>query len=1117
MKTADFGSRVRVLFFSILPGVAVLSLLSLSAEPIYAQETTATLVGNVSDASGAAASGALIKATNLGTNTTRETQSDSAGSYSLPFLPAGDYTVTASLTGFQSQKVDRLTLQVQQTARMDFKLTVGSVTESIQVAASAAVLQTENATVGTVIDSGKIVELPLNGRNFIQLAQLIPGVQPGTPGSITVRRGRGSVGQTDAGFGSTAASANGQRDTADRFFLDGIETMDYDAVTYSFSPSIDAIAEFKVETSTYSAETGSAPGAQVSMVTKSGTNALTGTLWEFNRNDALTQSYDAIAGKTVTPARLNRNQFGANIGGPVVLPKVYHGKDKTFFFFNWESGYAAQGATPTPLTIPPAAIRTGDFSQVVNAKTKAPIVITDPFSGTPFPGNIIPTSRLSFQSLAFLQFLPQPNLNGTASNNFLPTAFKALPYQRNYTARIDHNLSQRDLLSGTYLLNDTYEASVPVWGHDQRNNLGRTQNAQGSEIHTFSPTLINSVRFGWHTFNEAEVFGTTNDPNFDVTGKMNLPGVSRLPEEYGPPTINISGPDGVFSVYNLQRQIGPRTRGNSIFELLDTLSWQRGSHSIKLGMEWNRRNVLFSQSRAPRGSFNFTGIYTGSALADFMLGYVQSDNLNPTHTNTDLTDITQAYYVNDDWKVTQRLTVNLGLRWDYFAPYTQSGDKFADIYQNGFQLGNVFTPANSPYGRGLLQKNMKDFGPRFGFAYRPSMFGESVVRGGYGIYYTSEVSNAIFAMAEGDQATAGASVIGNLNGQPNIFFNNPFAAATNSGGLPFAVSNDQNLKDSYIQQWNLNIQKKLPGSIVLDAGYVGSKGTRLIVTYPDLNMPLQILDPRVAGVGSVASRRPDQLFQRAVTADKSVGNSIYHALQVKAERRMGQGLTFLAAYTWAKSISGPSDIGGQIGGGFYIGTPQNPYDARADRSVSGFDLKHRVVTTVLYDIPFAHNMHGAAKYALDGWQLSTIMTAQSGFPSPVTSNLDTTGTGITSRPNLVAGQNGNLPSDQRTWKHWFNTAAFTQAAYGSFGTSPRTNDFRLPGLVNFDFSANKEFRFTERRGLQFRVEVFNLFNHFNPDPQTVDTNLNSATFGAVGGGVSGITTRVIQLGAKLHF
>ena len=1097
--------------------IGLLVLLAMCGRDLRAQVTGGTLVGSVSDASGASVSGVLIQATNLATNVSRETKSDNSGDYTLPFLPAGDYSVTATIAGFQTQKVDRLTLEVQQTARMDFKLTLGSINEKVTVAASAELLQTENATVGTVIDSAKIVELPLNGRNFIQLAQLVPGVQPGTPGSITVRRGRGSVGQTDASFGSTAASANGQRDTADRFFLDGIETMDYDAVTYSFSPSIDSLAEFKVETSTYSAESGSAPGAQVNMITKSGTNAVTGTLWEFNRNDALTQSYDAIANKSVKPPRLNRNQFGANIGGPVVLPKIYNGKDKTFFFFNWESGYAAQGATPTPLTIPPAAIRTGDFSQLVNAKTKAPIQVLDPFSGSPFPNNQIPTSRLSPQSTAFLQFLPEPNLNSTAVNNYLPPRFTALPYQRNFTTRLDHNISSHDLLSGTYVFNDTYEASIPIWGHDQRNNLGRTQNAQGNEVHTFSPSLINSLRFGWHTFNEAEVFGTTDDPAYDVTGKMNLPGVSRLPLEYGPPAITISGADGVFSVYNLQRQIGPRTRGNSIYQLLDTISWQRGAHFLKFGVEANRRNVLFSQSRAPRGAFTFDGTYTGSSLADFMLGYVKSDNVNPAHTNTNLTDYTQAYYVNDDWKATDRLTINLGLRWDYFAPYTQNNDKFADIYQTGFLLGNVFTPAKSPYGRGLLQRNLKDFGPRFGFAYRPSVLGESVIRGGYGIYYTSEVSNAIFAMAEGDQATAGASVIGNLNGQPNIFFNNPFAAATTTGGLPFAVSNDQNLKDSYIQQWNFNIQKKLPGSVVLDVGYVGSKGTRLIVTYPDLNIPLVLVDPRTPGLASVASRRPDQLFQRVVTADKSVGNSIYHSLQVKGERRLGQGLTFLVSYTYSKSISGPSDIGGQIGGGFYIGQPQNPFYAQGDRSVSGFDLTHRVVATILYDVPFFRNLHGIGKYALDGWEVSTIMTAESGFPTPVTSTLDTTGTGLISRPDQVPGADGNLPSGQQTWQHWFNTSAFTDAAFGRFGTSPRTDAFRLPGLVNFDFSASKEFRFTERRGLQIRAEMFNLFNHFNPDPQTVDTNLKSATFGSIGGGVSGITTRVIQLGAKLNF
>jgi hypothetical protein len=1077
--------------------------------PLRAQQTTATLLGSVVDPSGAAVPGVMVRATNLATNARRDAVTDQAGNYTMPALPAGNYRVTATREGFGAQQLDNVTLQVEQQARVDFSLKVGNVSETVEVTGAAAVLQTENASVGTVIDSAKIVDLPLNGRNFIQLAQLIPGVQAGTPGSITVRRGRGSVGQSDSGYGSTAASANGSRDTANRFYLDGIELMDYDAMTYSFSPSVDSISEFKVQTSTYSAEFGGAPGGQVNMLTKSGTNSFRGTLWEFNRNDELTQSYDAIAGKSVTSPRLNRNQFGANIGGPVLLPKLYSGKDRTFFFFNWESGYAAQGASPQYKIVPTAAQRNGDFSNLGTA-------LKDPL-GIGISGNILPKSMLSPQSLAFLQFEPLPNTSNGVFN-YLTTAASAVSWQKNFTSRIDHLLSAKDQISGRYVFNDTYEAGTPIWGHDERNNIGRTQNVSVAWTRAISPNIVNEARGGWHRFNEAEVFGTTNDAAFDVVGKMGLPLVSRLPEEYGPPSLSVSGPDGVYSMYDLQRQIGPRIRSNSIAPFTDSLSWQKGTHFLRFGAELDRRGVTFGQARAPRGQFTFDGTYTGSALADFMLGYVRSDNINPTHTNTDLYDYWSAFFVNDDWKVTPRLTMTLGLRYDYFQRYKQTDDQFVNIQLNGFVVSDLVTPQNSAYGRELLAPDGNNFGPRFGFAWRPTRLGDTVLRGGYGIYYTPQISNAIFAMAEGAQATSGASVIGNIVGSPNVFFGNPFALSQTTGALNFAVSNDQNMKDSYVQQWNFNIQRKLPGSIVLDVGYVGSKGTDLIVTYDDLNRPLQVVDPRTPGLPSLNARRPNQAYQRAVKADKSVGNSIYHSLQVKAERRLSSGLTFLTAYTYSKSISGPSDIGGQVGGGNFIGSPQDYYNMRSDRAVSGFDLRHRFVQTVLYDIPFARNMHGGLlKTALDGWQVSTIMTFQSGFPAPISFGVDTTGTGIGSRPDMVAGMNGNLPGDQRTWQHWFNTAAFTQAPFGRFGNAPRTNAIRLPGMDNVDFSVHRAFRFKETRSVEFRTEVFNLFNNFNPDPGTVDLNIRSKTFGAVGGGVQGITTRVIQLGAKLNF
>ncbi len=1081
---------------------------------VYAQQTSATLVGTLTDANGAVVQGAQVKVVNLATGAARTATTDESGNFSLPFLPAGEYEVTISAQGYKTKKIDRLTLQVSQTLRQDFAMEVGAVSETVNIMATGVQLQTENSTVGTVIDSAKIVELPLNGRNFVQLAQLIPGVQAGTPGSITVRRGRGSIGQTDAGFGSTAMSANGSRDTANRFFLDGIEAMDHDAETYSFSPSIDSIAEFKVETSTYSAESGGAPGGQVNMVTKHGGNQYHGTLWEFNRNDALSQSYDAIGKKDETPPRLNRNQFGANFGGPVKLP-FYDGKDKTFFFFNWERGRNLSANPASLRIVPPAEMRNGDFTKLVDRNGR-PIVLKDPLN-VGIVNNVIPKSALSPQNQTFLKFVPQPNTSQGA-NNFINSPIGALAKQDNYTARIDHSFSPRDFVSGRYIYNDTYEAGVPYWGHDERDNLGRSQNYVSSWTHTFSSALINELRGGWHKFAESEIFGTTNDPEFDVAGMMGLPGIAHVPKYYGPPSISINGPEGGFSVYDLQRQIGPRDRSNQIFQFVDTLSWQRGKHFFKFGADIENRNITFDQARDPRGSIGFDGTYTGSALADFILGYVKTSRLNPVDTRTDLWNWWYSFFVNDDWKVRPNLTINLGLRYDYFQRPRQSDDKYANIEVNGLIPADTTFPNTSRYGRSLIAKDGNNFGPRIGFAYTPSFVKDAVVRAGYGIYYTPEIYNAYFAMAEGAQATGGASLTGNNTGSPilpNIFMTNPYGSST-SGALSFTVANDQNMRDSYIQQWNLNIQKKLPGSIVFDVGYVGSKGTRLIVTLAG-NQPITLVDPRTAGLPSLNARRPTPAYARSMAIDKSIGNSIYHALQVKAERRMSTGLTFLTAYTWSKAITGPADIGGQVGGGFYIGGIQDLYNLGPERSLSGFDLTHRFVQTIIYDVPFFKNLRGVGRQILDGWQVSTITTIQSGFPAAVTYNVDTTGAGKNSRPDSVAGQNANLSGDERTWERWFNTAAFAAPPFGRFGTSPRTGAIRLPGVINSDFSVNKRFKFGESRSFEFRTEIFNLFNHFNPDPQTVNLSLTAQTFGSIGGGVRGVTTRVIQLGAKFSF
>lgn len=1091
-----------------------LFVLIIQATLVVAQQVNGTITGTVTDASGAALPGAAIRVQSKATNQSRDTVSDGAGNYTIPFLPAGEYSVNLQAKGFQTQNIAALTLQVQQTLRQDFQMKIGDVTESINVDASAAALQTENAVVGAVIDAAKVVQLPLNGRNFVQLAQLIPGVQAGTPGSITVRRGRGSIGQTSSAYGETAMSANGMRDTANRFFIDGIEFMDYDAMTFSFSPSIDSLSEFKVETSSYGAESGGAPGGQVNLITRRGTNSYRGTLWLFNRNDALTQTYDAIAGKSAVNPRLNRNQYGANIGGPVRIPKVYNGQDKTFFFFNWESGRLLQAINPSLRIVPTQPRRDGDFRGLTTA-AGAPITLRDPLN-VGIVGNVIPAQLLSPQARAFIPFTPLPNTS-QGTFNWVSGRPSSLGKQDNYTSRIDHTFSTKDTIFARYIWNDTIEAGAPIWGNDQRDNTGSARTISGNWLHTFGPTLVNDFKGGTASFAEFEIFGTSNNPAFDIANKMGLPLVSKNPKEFGPPQISISGPEGGFSVFDLQRQIGPRDRSNAITQFTNTLSWQKNRHFLKFGVDLAKRYATFDQARQPRGQFSFDGSYTGSALADFMLGYVRSALINPVPTATRLTNWWQSYFVNDDWRVNSRLTINLGLRYDYFMPYKQADDRMVNISQNGYIVDKLFNVAESQVGSGLIRADRNNFGPRVGFAYRPGFSNDMVVRGGYGMYYTPQISNAIFAMAEGAQATAGANITANAGGAPTLFFNNPFVGSQTSGALNFAVSNDPDMRDSYIQQWNLNIQKKVPGNIILDVGYVGSKGTKLIVTFEDLNRPIALVDPRTAGLPSLNARRPNQSFQRNVRSDKSVGNSTYHALQVKAERRMASGLTFLAAYTWSHSISGPNDIGGQVGGGNFIGAPQDVYNHINERGTSGFDLRQRFVTTFLYDIPFFKNSKGLTRALLGGWQASTILTLQDGYPTPVIANRDTTGTGVQSRPDQLPGQNGNLPGDQRTWTKWFNTGAFEVAPYGRFGNSPRTDAIRLPGIINQDFSMNKSFRFTEHTRFEFRTEIFNLFNHYNPDPASLDRNVFSQNYGRIGGGVQGITTRVIQLAGKFYF
>ncbi len=1087
----------------------------LTSGALWAQQTTATVVGTAVDGTGAAVPAAQIRLKNLETNAVRETVTDSTGHYSIPFLPAARFTLSAAAKGFRTYEVQSFELQVGQTARLDLKLELGEVTQTMSVSASAAALQTESASVGAVIDGSKIVDLPLNGRNFVQLAQLIPGVNPGTPGSITVRRGRGSIGETSRSFGQTAMSANGARDTNNRFYLDGVEFMDYDAFSYPFALSVDSLSEFRVETSTYSAEYGASPGGQVSILTRRGSNALRGTLWEFNRNDALTQTYDAIGGKNATSPRLNRNQFGANIGGPVYIPKIYNGKDRTFFFFNWESGRLASGAAAGYRLVPPAEMRNGDFSKLTNSRTGAPITLKDPLN-IGIANNQIPRSLISQQAVTFLKYTPQPNTS-VGNLNFINNPQSAVATQDNYTYRIDHSLTNKDALSFRYVWNSTIEKGTPYWGNDVRDNNARTQNLAGTWTRMISSSIVNEARFGWNDMTEDEIFGTTNKPEFNIANEMKIPLASQLPIDYGPPSISISGPEGGFSVFNIQRQIGPRVRANAVYNFNDIVSMQRGKHFIKIGADFVKRGFAFEQARNPRGDFSFDGTYTGSAMADFMLGYVKTANINPDHTNTDLKALWQSYFVQDDWKILPNVTLNLGLRYDYLQPLFDSKGRMANVEQNGLFVTRLVTPATAAFPR-MVRGDKNNFGPRVGLAWRPTFLPKTVVRAGYGVYYNHIHPNAPFGNTESSQAKSSYSIIGAAAGAPDVLLSDPFRRVGTPGFELNAVpSNDPYYRDAYIQQWNFTMQTQTVAGFLLDAGYVGSKGTRLSVTLPSMNRPVEVVDPRTPGLAPINARRPNQSFLRAIAGDKSIGNSSYHSLQVRADRRMARGLTSLTAYTWSKCISGPSDIGADIGGGSFIGEIQDIYNLANERSLCGFDVTQRFVQSFVYDLPLFSGAAPLVRTIAGGWQVSSIIVGQSGFAANIAYGVDTTGTGVGSRPDMVSGQKANLSPGERTYQRWFNTGAFAQTPFGRFGNAARTGNIRLPGVFSIDMSVNKQFRIGEARRVEFRTEFYNLPNHYNIEPGSVDRGVRSQNFGKVGAGVQGLTTRVIQLGLKFYF
>ncbi len=1069
--------------------VAILCIMGSWAPSVSAQSFTATLRGTVRDPSGAVIPGATITIRNVSKGWTRTTVTNESGDYVVTQLPADSYAVTAQATGFKTEVREGIVLQVGQEARLDFTLVVGELEERIVVTAGAPLVQSENAMVGNVIDEQKVKELPLNGREFWQLAQLAPNVFNPPQGSTLGFRG---------GF-----NVAGNPEVNNYFLLDGVDNNDETTMQPTHRPSVDGIREFKVLTGVYSAEYGRHSGGQIIITTKSGTNEFHGTVFEFLRNDNLDARNFFLRGPK---PELKRNQFGFSAGGPIV-------RNHAFFFVTYEGLRLTEGVARLA-TVPTEKMRRGDLSEIATP-------IRDPQTGQPFPGNRIPDDRIHRVSRALLEFWPLPNQPGLANNY----AFNSVRTQdqNQFSVRVDHKFSEANSFFASYqfMQRENFEPSNPLCGNRVIPGFGctepeRTQHIAIVDTHVFSPRFLNEFRIGYNRmrtnrFHEDMALG-------NMVQKLGLPqgGPDGLagPEFFntGLPQVRVSGFATIGGPTNL-----PQGRRTNTYHIADSVTYTGGNHTLKAGADVKRFifNSFFTQFG--RGDFFFNGQFTGNAFADFLLGMLRSTSRAPGEPFSNTYTTQAGFYVQDDWKVSPKLTLNIGLRYELNFPELERVNKMSSFDpKTGFvpvadgrlinvdASGNLVTVGRSPLGRRLWRLDKNNFAPRFGFAYR--MFGDNrtVFRGGYGIFYNQIVAgNGLSQMYRGIPFRI-RQTFTNTTARVLATWERPFPPGVAAGGFtPHGINSD--FPSAYVQQWSLGIQREVTADLLIDATYLGSKGTHLPLLF-DINQP----EP---GPGPIQPRRPWPQWSNVFWRD-AVGTSNYHGFSLRVERRFTQGLSFLASWTISKSIdlgSPPSTSGvGEAG-------VQNPRNLRAERGLSEFDARHRFVTSFVYELPVGRGRrwlaaaHPILDHILGGWQVTGILTLQSGRPFTVITTRDISNTGGENRPFVVGNPKVKKPTPDR----WFNTDAFSDVlppgvfAYGNAGRNILIAD----GINNLDLGLFKNFRLGEERRLQFRAEFFNVANHANFG--IPERNRASSAFGRVNATTT--LNRQIQFGLKFIF
>lgn len=1115
--------------------VVMLVVLVLSIFPPRASAQTGQITGVITDTSEAVLPGVRITLTNVATNAVRLAVTNESGVYVIGAVPPGTYHLKFELEGFST--VERTNIQVQVGSAYNFPATleIGQLADVVQVVADTPLIQTQNASIGTVIDNRSIVELPLNGRNYLQLASLIPGATTNGAGSAQGQQRMG--GQRN----SFALNVGGQRIHYNHYTLDGIENTDLNFNSYMLLPSVDAIEEFKVETGIFGAEFGRAI-AQINASTKSGTNRFHGSVFEFHRNAAMdAKNFFDAKDRPIPP--FTRNQYGGTLGGPVVIPGVIDGTDKLFFMVNWEGLRERKALTRTP-ALPLTAWRSGDFSQLRDTAGNL-IPIYDPATRvfdaagnvlqapTPFPGNRIPASRIHPVSQKLLAFYPVPEQERVGPN-FVNNEKRTVEMDQ-VTYRLD--LTQTANSNWFFRHSMSYEL-----GHDPfaMPNMGINTDTDVHQVvlgntRTIGSNKLNELRVGYGYLFNAHVSPRANVENVVEQLGINLP--SDNPLYWGVPNIGITSLAGLG-----EESDAPFINDDKTIQVVNNFSWIVGTHSVKFGGEIRR--VLYDQlgGVVTRGRFNFSGRYTnnarstaagtaaagGNAFADFLLGHFSNAEAQVGAPIADFRSNYFAVYVQDNWKISPTVTLDYGVRWEYDQPFVDKHDKIVNIdftWDNSYEPVYVRAGTGDPYegdpafrlapniqyvrdgrfGRGAYKPDYNDIAPRLGLAW--SVTPKTVIRTGGGIYYVRDIGNAVFDIVRNAPFTIRRNEPAE-SFRPNLSFEEPFAR---TGAPTFILALEYEQPTSYITQWSVGVQRELPGAMSLDVTYFGSVGRELrrLMTYNNTE-PSQLPNTNLS--------RPFPQFggMQVMSAPSS---SEYNALYLKLQKRFSHGISFLSSFSYGKSLDNGSGVRTSVGDPL---TPSNNYDLGLEWGPSAFDFRRRWTTSGIWEVPVGNgrrflNRGGVTDFVLGGWQLSGILTLQDGFPFNVTcgpGNIQNGG-GICYPDYASPGVDAQLPSSERSRERWFNTDAFVDRnpAGGPFryGTVGR-NKVVGPGFVSMDASINKSFNIRDDR-VEFRLEVFNVPNL--PIWGQPGGQLRSPTYGVITS--TRMDSRQIQLGLKYVF